>query len=270
MKAIYPVAIASALIACAVLRIPSAEEENPHLSIEPRTTGVNQSSDDDYPLSFINPHVFAQEYEFGEYWDPSDPSIFAVIETDIQAGTIETFEYRASFNLLYADHFKKNLFCVLGMSTNGDFVVEKWKRTQKLSFGGNPTYIMKRFPLFQGQSLGEIRMISCDPDERFVLMLHGAQPATISQLDLTNKQITPLYSALDAPHVESIDHWASTEHAAEGRTWLLYDPGLEFVSLLQDHENDGIFDRLVTYDYDTFATLYQENPQWTDDFLTRE
>lgn len=134
---------------------------------------------------------------------------------------------------------------------------------------------VKRMELYRGQDLGGIRSVSVDPDRRFVYLLADGDDG-LYRLDLlASGGAAPPLLVLDPaalPQLLTATSLYPRQHASEGRIYVVESVGgaahwVDEISLLYDHDNDGILDAHVTMTHDQYEQLYGSEEVWADDFL---
>ena len=126
--------------------------------------------------------------------------------------------------------------------------------------------------IFTGADLGGIRSLAVDPDGRFVLVLAGSGPRRLYRIEneAGSSPVVLFDSSTDA-FMAFADYIKVQEHATLGRAYFLDSlsgnaPGV-FVTLLFDHDNDGIFDAWNSYTPESYAAAGFSGGVWTADYL---
>ena len=253
---------------------PGIQDEGDVLVGQAVTTGISQVFQPVYRSTSST-----QEIAYGKQYDADDPTKFVVRNRQAvaQQWTIAgEFEFSASFDIVRVDSARQDLFYVLGIASTGDSVIERWKKANIGIPGGQQTYSLKRTELYRGTSLSNIRTIAADPDNRYLLVLHGTSTMTLSRMTLPNGQpIVTLYDSTAIPHLGGVSRLFVMQHNSEGRIWTLESlsaspqPSRDR-TLIWDYNNDGAMDAWSTMTYLDYNAQYGASAApgtWLDDFV---
>jgi hypothetical protein len=133
---------------------------------------------------------------------------------------------------------------------------------------------MKRTRLYRGP-LGGVRCISVDHLARFLLIVHGTNPVSMSKLALPSGG-TPvlLFTDTQIPALASVNTaiWPR-RHTTHGIVWTLQNPfpvgGVRNTIMLFDNQDDGAIDSWTVLDQEAYSSDYSVFSElWTDSFMT--
>jgi hypothetical protein len=218
---------------------------------------------------------------FGPYLDYEDQGRFLVRNQTRQYSTSPWssmyFEFSASFDIISVSTKQKDQFFVLGMDSGigGEppgYVIEKWTGIPICAYpsGEQTGMLMRRRQLFRGRSLGVIRAIAVDPEERFLLVLHEQEGlVSTSKLVVSTGATEVVFTSAELPSMQDADSIDRRRHVSEGMLWILQDVAMRNVTILYDYDEDGTIDTGMTFDYGAWMSLYGQGGDdvWTDDFV---
>jgi len=201
-----------------------------------------------------------------------DPRTLTVLNRtwDTNAWIDSGYEFTVAFDLQIVRASKRDWFYLAGVSDSGETVIEKWKRKlSSVPAGGQPIYT--RTELYRGTALSSIKAMGVDPDNRFLLFVHGT-PAILSRMDLGSGHPISfgIYSASTIPDLESVRSMFARQHLVLGRLWTLdrVQAGSSSKSVLIDSDNDTHFETVVgLLDYVVYINTYPSE-DFSDDFVT--
>ncbi len=193
------------------------------------------------------------------FWDASSS----------QWSTYQT-KFTASFEFIDVGNVKDHLYCLGTNVRDGSMmhVIEYWRVVpEAVPIGAPPEWNVNREQLYRSNTLGEIRLVEVDPEQRFLLLVHEQNGVSrMSSMALTgDNPITELYSEAALPTLRDITEVGRHQHRTEGRMWFFSDIRSDYVTILFDATNDAIFESELVVDYATGTTLGYIN-DLTDDF----
>lgn len=128
----------------------------------------------------------------------------------------------------------------------------------------------RRTVIYSGTAMGHVRSMDVDPEGRYLLVL-GFWSGSVFQLDLTAPTITPavLFSAAQLPQLAKARTLELCFHLTEGRKVELTESSGCVLPidckwmLLNDSNNDGVFESTVTLDRAAWLSSgYDEYSNW--------
>lgn len=230
-------------------------------SLNTNTTGMYPN----YVRTNNSDYAIGQFYSYGDYWvnvkdvELLDPNGLALNQA--------LYTYTTSYLIVEVVSYSLDLFYVVGESSSGDTVVEKWKKQGNIFGGSTPsaggsggggtppgsaTPYMKRTELYRGGAFSEIAAVGLDPNGQFLLFVQGT-PRTLEYVPLP--AVVPsytIYDELDVPHLATIESLTCIDNPSIGLLWsgIGFDSG--DLTYFIDSDYDGGIDEFLTMDFDTW------------------
>jgi len=218
-----------------------------------------------------------QSILYGSVLDAEDRTRFivrqAVRDPVTRAWSEELHVFTASFVLEHVSSAGSDRFYVLGSSPSGEQVIERWQGVSEAQAGGGG-YELKRRELYRGTSLGPVRLLEVDPQERYLLLVHGAPTTVLSQMPLpTGQPVVPLWDSTRIPNLAFVNEAYPRDHLTQGRLWVFtvfgaddpQDP-VQHRTLVFDGDDDGVMDGFLTLSEAEWEAQGYTGDVWAGDF----
>lgn len=194
-------------------------------------------------------------------------------------------ELSASFFVIDARSRGDEDIYVAGLYESGDATIERWKLVHPPSISPLGAYIpldrrpmptVRRSVVFFGTSLGIIRSLEVDPQNRFVLAL-TQEPRRLYSISVPTSPpsfglVQQLHDTTSLPQLSGIHTIVFAKHITEGRKYLLLqqtrwaglDSAPSYTVFLNDANEDGVFDSPVVLDTLSWKALgYHDLASWS-------
>lgn len=208
-------------------------------------------------------------------------------ESPSSAWASQSQELTTSYYIVDLQSWRDRELFVAGIYPDGRATVERWVLTHPPSQSAQGNYVpldqrrlptVRRAVLESAASLGLVRSIEVDPENRFLLALTQS-PRVLYKIPLgagAPSAAQPILTESTFPQLAQVKTLVFAEHATEGRKVVLqckkrwvdtqeggFDPA-EFVVLLNDPDGDGAFAAPVVIDHATWAASdYKQTSSWT-------
>lgn len=195
----------------------------------------------------------------------TDPKTVVIRQKNLLNGAWvnSDFIFSTSYEVEQSAPMGKGLFYFLGTAPGGECVIERWKR-RLVGMPGSGQLVFSRKEIYRGTSLGTVASFGTDPENRFLLVLHGS-PRTLSKISLSpGNAVIPIYDSSVIPMLDDdICCIQAFDYAAIGRIWGLLALNGGYV-VLRDTDNDGGFETWEELSSDDYEALYPRSAMVAD------